>query len=132
MDKFVQHCLSRLSVYEDTKEMPRKLFLKKQKTSMFLKPETYLLMYMQLQSIIFKTGWQAEIQLFYVKLKFRKNVVIFLTVSINIDWLLSCLMKMRVKCCVFCHHKGHSRYVNIVVQLAMTIFTYASSCVTGI
>lgn len=132
MDKFVQHCLSRLSVYEDTKEMPRKLFLKKQKTSMFLKPETYLLMYMQLQSIIFKTGWQAEIQLFYVKLKFRKNVVIFLTVSINIDWLLSCLMKMRVKCCVFCHHKGHSCYVNIVVQLAMTIFTYASSCVTGI
>lgn len=69
---------------------------------------------MQLQSIIFKTGWQAEIQLFYVKLKFRKNVVIFLTVSINIDWLLSCLMKMRVKCCVFCHHKGHSCYVNIV------------------
>lgn len=41
MDKFVQHCLSRLSVYEDTKEMPRKLFLKKQKTSMFLKSQKH-------------------------------------------------------------------------------------------
>lgn len=41
MDKFVQHCLSRLSVYEDTKEMPRKLFKKKQKTSMFLKSQKH-------------------------------------------------------------------------------------------
>lgn len=48
-------------------------------------------------------------------------MIVFLILSLKIKWWLTFSIKMSVKSLHFCLHKGHIRYVNIVVYLMCLI-----------